>query len=52
MTEQELREKLRNSANEMKPIVEQMTHILMDAYEKGVFVGIEIGKNFTITDEK
>ena len=50
MTEQEVREKIDNGFDEVKPIVEKMTHLIMDAYEKGITVGMELGKNFTVKE--
>lgn len=45
MTEQELKDKLDKGFKEVEPIVKQMTNLIMDAYEKGFIIGLEVGKN-------
>ena len=47
MTEEELKIKLDESFKSVKPIVEQVTHLIMDAYEKGFDSGLEVGKALT-----
>ena len=44
MTENDLKNMLDNSLNDVKPIIEKMTHLIMDAYEIGFNSGLEIGK--------
>ena len=48
MTEQEVREKFDSSFAETKPIIEKMTNLIMDAYEKGFNIGFEIGSSCKI----
>lgn len=45
MTEETLREKLQSSFKDVDPIVKEMTHLIMDAYQKGFLSGMEIGQN-------
>ena len=45
MDEQEAREMMQKGFEEVKPMVEQSTHLLMDAYEKGFSVGMELWQN-------
>lgn len=44
MTENEVRQKLSESFDEMNPIIVKMTNLIMDAYEKGFEVGMKVGQ--------
>lgn len=50
MTEQEVKDEMNKGFAEIKPIVEQMTNLIFDAYEKGFSVGMELGNHFTIKE--
>lgn len=50
MTEQEARSIMDNGFDKVKPIVDKMTTLLMDAYQQGFLTGMEIGKHFTIKE--
>ena len=43
MTEQELRDKLSQGLEDVRPLVKQMTNIIMTAYKKGFTTGLELG---------
>ena len=47
MTEAEVKGIMGDSFGQVKPIIEKMTHLIMDAYQKGFLTGMEIGKHFT-----
>lgn len=51
MTQEELKDKMSKGFADMKPIIDQITNLLMDAYEKGLEVGMELGKHFTIKED-
>ena len=43
MTEQEFRERMRKASDEeIKPIVEKMTNLIMDAYQSGFNVAMSL----------
>jgi hypothetical protein len=46
MTEDELKQKMNDDFKNLSPIIDKMTHLIMDAYEQGVNFGIELGKEF------
>lgn len=46
MTEDELKQKMDDDFKNLSPIIDKMTHLIMDAYEQGVNFGIELGKEF------
>ena len=50
MTEQELRQKIEDSKQVMSPLVETTTKALIDAYQKGLFDGIELCTGVKISD--
>ena len=51
MTEQEAKGIMDNGFAEIKPIIESMTSLLMEAYKKGVDVGMKLGKHFTVKEK-
>ena len=51
MTEQEAKGIMDNGFAEIKPIIESMTSLLMEAYKKGIDVGMKLGKHFTVKEK-
>ena len=43
MNETELRQKLHEIAVKIKPIIEQMNELVMEAYRKGFIDGLDLG---------
>lgn len=47
---EQIRSKMQNSLQEVHPLVEQMTILLTQAYEKGLMAGLDIGSKFIKKD--
>ena len=50
MTEDEIKDIVSKGSDELKPMIKEMTRLLMEAYQKGISVGLELGSMVIIKE--